>query len=99
MAQHRPDLPLQVGSRPTFLFIEVPAFGRDWAKALEGSRHSYTITPLHDVVRTRQVRLAAAPAVDTRGALVGGLATVERRRPGKARKSAPLPSGSCPSST
>ncbi|MEU5499819.1 DUF6247 family protein [Streptomyces griseofuscus] len=42
----------------------VPAFERDWAKALEDSRHSYSLTPLHDVVRTWQVRLAAAPAVD-----------------------------------
>ncbi|MFB7115905.1 DUF6247 family protein [Streptomyces sp. NPDC056291] len=42
----------------------VPAFERDWAKALEDSRHTYSLTPLHDVVRTWQVRLAAAPAVD-----------------------------------
>ncbi|MFJ5779104.1 DUF6247 family protein [Streptomyces sp. NPDC093094] len=42
----------------------VPAFERDWAKALEDSRHTCSLTPLHDVVRTRQVRLAAAPAVD-----------------------------------
>ncbi|MFF3878956.1 DUF6247 family protein [Streptomyces sp. NPDC001978] len=43
----------------------VPAFERDWAKALEDSRHTYSLTPLHDVVRTWQLRLAAAPAVDT----------------------------------
>ncbi|MEU9309654.1 DUF6247 family protein [Streptomyces sp. NPDC048256] len=42
----------------------VPAFERDWAKALEDSRHSYSLTPLHDVVRTGQLRVAAAPAVD-----------------------------------
>lgn len=42
----------------------VPAFERDWAKALEDSRHTYSLTPLHDVVRTWQLRLAAAPAVD-----------------------------------
>ncbi|MGP4004213.1 DUF6247 family protein [Streptomyces sp. 8N706] len=36
----------------------------DWAKALEDSRHSYSLAPLHDVVRTWQARLAAAPAVD-----------------------------------
>lgn len=42
----------------------VPSFERDWVKALEDSRHSYSLTPLHDVVRTWQVRLAAAPAVD-----------------------------------
>ncbi|MGW2417570.1 DUF6247 family protein [Streptomyces tubercidicus] len=44
--------------------VWVPAFERDWAKALEDSRHSYTLTPLHDVVRAWQVRLATAPAVD-----------------------------------
>jgi hypothetical protein len=42
----------------------VPAFERDWAKALEDSRHSYSLTLLHDVVRTWQLRVAAAPAVD-----------------------------------
>ncbi|MER5466635.1 DUF6247 family protein [Streptomyces sp. NPDC002668] len=42
----------------------VPAFERDWDTALEDSRHSYSLTPLHDVVRTWQARLAAAPAVD-----------------------------------
>ncbi|MEV5012214.1 DUF6247 family protein [Streptomyces sp. NPDC055692] len=30
----------------------VPAFERDWAKALEGSRHTCSLIPLHDVVRT-----------------------------------------------
>ena len=43
----------------------LPAFERDWAKALEDSRHSYSLTPLHDVVRGWQLRVAAAPAVDT----------------------------------
>jgi hypothetical protein len=42
----------------------VPAFERDWNKALEDSRHSFSLTPLHDVVRTWQLRVAAAPAVD-----------------------------------
>ncbi|MFD9006192.1 DUF6247 family protein [Streptomyces sp. NPDC059582] len=42
----------------------VPAFERDWAKALEDSSHTYSLTPLHDVVRTWQLRLAATPAVD-----------------------------------
>jgi hypothetical protein len=42
----------------------VPAFERDWAKALEDSRHTYSLEPLHDVVRTWQLRLAATPAVD-----------------------------------
>lgn len=41
-----------------------PAFERDWAKALEDSRHSYSLTPLHEVVRTWQSRLDTAPAVD-----------------------------------
>jgi hypothetical protein len=43
----------------------VPAFEQDWARALEDSRHSYSLSPLHDVVRMWQARLAAAPAVDT----------------------------------
>ncbi|MGW6928389.1 DUF6247 family protein [Streptomyces sp. NPDC054950] len=42
----------------------VPAFERDWAKALEDSGHSYSLTPLHDVVRAWQLRVAAALAVD-----------------------------------
>ncbi|MFF0742726.1 DUF6247 family protein [Streptomyces sp. NPDC004111] len=42
----------------------VPAFERDWDKALEDSRHSYTFTPFHEVVRTWQARLDTAPAVD-----------------------------------
>lgn len=43
--------------------IWVPAFEQDWARALEDSRHSYSLSPLHDVVRTWQARLEAAPAV------------------------------------
>ncbi|MFD9008687.1 DUF6247 family protein [Streptomyces sp. NPDC059552] len=42
----------------------VPAFERDWAKALEDARHAFSLTPLHEVVRTWQLRVAAAPAVD-----------------------------------
>ncbi|MEU2117945.1 DUF6247 family protein [Streptomyces sp. NPDC016459] len=42
----------------------VPAFERDWSKALEDARHTFSLTPLHDVVRTWQLRVAAAPAVD-----------------------------------
>ncbi|MFF4830069.1 DUF6247 family protein [Streptomyces sp. NPDC001312] len=42
----------------------VPAFEQDWARALEDSRHSYSLSPLHDVVRVWQARLAAAPAVE-----------------------------------
>ena len=41
----------------------VPAFEQDWSRALEDSRHSYSLSPLHDVVRTWQARLEAAPAV------------------------------------
>ncbi|MEU3491110.1 DUF6247 family protein [Streptomyces massasporeus] len=44
--------------------IWVPAFEQDWARALEDSRHSYSLSPLHDGVRTWQARLAAAPAVE-----------------------------------
>lgn len=40
------------------------AFQRDWAKALEDSRATYDLTPLHEVVRTWQGRLDTAPAVD-----------------------------------
>ncbi|WP_331730213.1 DUF6247 family protein [Kitasatospora sp. NBC_00070] len=42
----------------------LPAFERDWAKALEDSRQTYDLSPLHEVVRTWQVRLDSAPAVD-----------------------------------
>ncbi|WP_405681080.1 DUF6247 family protein [Streptomyces sp. NBC_00048] len=48
----------------TWIRFGVPAFERDWAKALEDSRHTYSLTPLHDVVRTWQLRVAAAPAID-----------------------------------
>ncbi|MER5927745.1 DUF6247 family protein [Streptomyces mirabilis] len=41
----------------------VPAFQQDWARGLEDSRHSYSLSPLHDVVRTWQARLEAAPYV------------------------------------
>ncbi|MGW6612251.1 DUF6247 family protein [Streptomyces erythrochromogenes] len=42
----------------------VPAFERDWTKALEDARHAFSLTPLHEVVRTWQLRVAAAPDVD-----------------------------------
>ncbi|MBF4138128.1 DUF6247 family protein [Streptomyces albidoflavus] len=42
----------------------VPAFDRDWAKALAESAQSYSLAPLHTVVRTWQHRLAAASDVD-----------------------------------
>lgn len=41
-----------------------PAFVRDWAKALEDSRQTFDLTPLHEVVRTWQGRLDTAPVVD-----------------------------------
>lgn len=44
--------------------IWVPAFEQDWAGALEDSRHSYSLSLLHDVVRGWQARLEAAPAVE-----------------------------------
>lgn len=40
-----------------------PAFDRDWRHALDQSRETYDLSPLHDVVRTWQGRLATAPAV------------------------------------
>ncbi|WBP91373.1 DUF6247 family protein [Kitasatospora cathayae] len=40
------------------------AFERDWAKALEDSRQTYDLSPLHEVVRTWRARLDSAPAVD-----------------------------------
>jgi len=42
----------------------VPAFEQDWTRALEDSRHSYSLSPLRDVVRTWQTSLEAVPAVD-----------------------------------
>ncbi|MFD5411551.1 DUF6247 family protein [Streptomyces nojiriensis] len=37
---------------------------RDYAKALEDARHAFGLTPLHEVVRTWQLRVATAPDVD-----------------------------------
>ncbi|WP_329127042.1 DUF6247 family protein [Streptomyces sp. NBC_01465] len=52
----RPDCPAEAW---------VLAFERDWARVLEDSRHSFSLTPLHDTVRSWQLRVAAAaPAVD-----------------------------------
>ncbi|MFI1213203.1 DUF6247 family protein [Streptomyces sp. NPDC020802] len=42
----------------------VPAFEQDWARAVHDARHSYSLAPLHDVVRTWRARLASAPAFD-----------------------------------
>ncbi|MFF0553935.1 DUF6247 family protein [Streptomyces sp. NPDC004311] len=42
----------------------VPAFERDWTKALEDARHVFSLTPLHEVVRIWQLRVAVAPDVD-----------------------------------
>jgi hypothetical protein len=42
----------------------VPAFEQDWARALDDARHSFSLTPVHLVIRTWRARLASAPAVD-----------------------------------
>ncbi|MEU1510004.1 DUF6247 family protein [Kitasatospora sp. NPDC005748] len=42
----------------------LPAFERDWAKALDDSRQTYDLSPLHHMVRTWRVRLDSAPVVD-----------------------------------
>lgn len=42
----------------------VPAFERDWARALDDAAQSFSLAPAHEVVRTWQARLASAPAVD-----------------------------------
>jgi len=42
----------------------VPAFEQDWARALDDARHSFSLAPVHAVVRTWRARLASAPAVD-----------------------------------
>ncbi|WP_331739904.1 DUF6247 family protein (plasmid) [Streptomyces sp. NBC_00015] len=44
--------------------VWVPAFEQDWARALDDARHSFSLAPVHDVVRTWRARLASAPAVD-----------------------------------
>ncbi|MFF5494488.1 DUF6247 family protein [Streptomyces aquilus] len=44
--------------------VWVPAFEQDWARALDDARHSFSLAPVHDVVRTWTARLASAPAVD-----------------------------------
>ncbi|MEU9438336.1 DUF6247 family protein [Streptomyces sp. NPDC048252] len=42
----------------------VPAFEREWAAALEGSRQTFSLAGLYEVVQDWQDRLAHAPAVD-----------------------------------
>ena len=42
----------------------VPAFEQDWARALDAARHSFSLAPVHAVVRTWRARLASVPAVD-----------------------------------
>ncbi|MFJ2419942.1 DUF6247 family protein [Streptomyces brevispora] len=42
----------------------VPAFERQWAKALEESRKSFSLAGLYEVVQEWQGRLAHAPVVD-----------------------------------
>jgi hypothetical protein len=41
----------------------LPAFERDWTHALESSKQTYDLTPLHEVVREWSGRLDTAPAV------------------------------------
>ncbi|MEZ0090995.1 DUF6247 family protein [Streptacidiphilus sp. EB129] len=41
-----------------------PAFERDWAHALEGSRQTFDLSPLHDVIREWRSRLDTEQAVD-----------------------------------
>ncbi|UUU28582.1 DUF6247 family protein [Streptomyces sp. CA-210063] len=43
------------------------AFEQDWARALDDARHSYSLAPVHDVVRTWRSRLGAG----LRGPYVG----------------------------
>ncbi|MFD4976489.1 DUF6247 family protein [Streptomyces sp. NPDC058424] len=42
----------------------VPAFEQDWARALDDARHSFSLAPVHGVVRIWRARLASAPSVD-----------------------------------
>jgi hypothetical protein len=42
----------------------VPAFEREYAAALEESRHTFSLAGLYEVVQEWQGRIAAAPAVD-----------------------------------
>ncbi|MEV6582324.1 DUF6247 family protein [Streptomyces sp. NPDC051582] len=42
----------------------VPAFEAEWARALEESRATFSLTTLYEVVHAWQARLASAPAVD-----------------------------------
>ncbi|MFJ7424111.1 DUF6247 family protein [Streptomyces uncialis] len=41
----------------------LPAFEREWSNALEESRQTFDISPLHEVVREWQGRLSTSPAV------------------------------------
>ncbi|MFE9792721.1 hypothetical protein ACFYRL_13405 [Streptomyces goshikiensis] len=43
----------------------MPAFERDRAKDPQDARRTCSLTPLREVVRTWQLRVAAAPAVGT----------------------------------
>lgn len=42
----------------------MPALEQEWTAALEGSRRTFSLTTLYEVVHTWQARLASAPAVD-----------------------------------
>ncbi|MGW3414562.1 DUF6247 family protein [Streptomyces sp. NPDC000888] len=41
----------------------LPAFERDWNHALETSKQTYDLTPLHETIREWSGRLDTAPAV------------------------------------
>ena len=42
----------------------VPAFEQEWARALDESRRTFSLTTLYEVVQVWQARVASAPAVD-----------------------------------
>jgi hypothetical protein len=42
----------------------VPAFERDWAHALEESRQTYDLSPMHEVIREWRSRLDTKASVD-----------------------------------
>ncbi|MEU1448572.1 DUF6247 family protein [Streptomyces mirabilis] len=60
---HAPVPPAPTAAAQLLAESRVPAFEQDWSRSLEDSRHSYSLSPLYDVVRTWQARLEAAPYV------------------------------------
>ncbi|MFF3256484.1 DUF6247 family protein [Actinacidiphila glaucinigra] len=53
----------------------LPAFERDWSHALETSRQTYDLTPLHETIREWTGRLDTAPAVAA--FVAGGMDTTD----------------------